>query len=274
MIVARRGTLARIVAAFVLLELTYHAAVRIIRKGHGNAVLGLLINIAQTLLLVLVFYLVFLFMGMGARGIRGDLLLFVLTRVFLFMLHVKTVSAVVQSEGPTSPMMKHAPMNTYVAIGAAAFATLYIQVLSMLVLLFLYHALWTPIAIHDPFGALLMLGLGWLAGVALGVLLLGLKPWAPNVASFITQLYSRVSMFTSGKMFVANALPGFLLPYFDWNPLFHIVDQARGFTFLNYSPQHSSTAYALWVSVAVLIVGLMAEAFARRNASLSWGAAR
>lgn len=274
MIEARRGWLARTVAAFVLLELVFHAAVRIIRKGHGNAVIGLMINIAQTLLLVIVFYLVFLFMRMGAGGIRGDLLLFVLTGVFLFMLHVKTVTSVVQSEGPTSPMMKHAPMNTYVAIGAAALSTLYIQLLSMLVLLFLYHALWTPVSVHDPFGALLMLGLAWLAGVALGVLLLALKPWAPNAVSFVTQLYTRVSMFTSGKMFVANSLPGFMVPYFDWNPLFHVVDQARGYTFLNYAPQHSSAMFALWISVTILVVGLMGEAFTRRNASLSWGAAR
>ena len=33
--------------------------------------------------------------------------------------------------------------------------------------------------------------------------------------------------FTSGKFFVANALPERFRQYMDWNPLFHLLDQAR-----------------------------------------------
>ncbi len=264
----------RLAAAFVLTELVYHGAVRAIRKGHGNAVLGLAINILQTVMLVGVFYGVFLLLGFGARGIRGDFLLYIMTGVFLFMCHVKAMMAVVQSEGPTSPMMKHAPMNTYVAIGAAALSTLYIQILSMLVVLFLYHALWIPISIYDPLGALLMLILGWLSGVALGLIFLAIKPWAPNLVQIVAQFYSRANMFASGKMFVANLLPGYLLPFFDWNPLFHIIDQARGYTFLNYSPHYTTVGYPLWFTIAALVIGLMGEAFTRKNASLSWAARR
>jgi ABC-type polysaccharide/polyol phosphate export permease len=270
----RRGTAGRLVAAFVLLELVYHAAVRAIRKTHGNAVIGLMMNIAQTIMLVGVFYGVFMLLGFGPRGIRGDFLLYVMTGVFLFMCHVKAMMAVVQAEGPTSPMMKHAPMNTYVAIGAAALSTLYIQVLSMVVVLFLYHAVWTPVQIHDPLGALLMLLLAWFSGVALGLIFLAVKPWSPGLVQIVAQFYSRANMFASGKMFVANMLPGYMLPYFDWNPLFHVIDQARGYTFLNYTPHYTSVSYAVWVTIAALMIGLMGEAFTRKNASLSWGAGR
>jgi hypothetical protein len=31
----------------------------------------------------------------------------------------------------------------------------------------------------------------------------------------------------------ANTMPYFMLAMFDWNPLFHLIDQARGFTFIN-----------------------------------------
>jgi ABC-type polysaccharide/polyol phosphate export permease len=264
----------RIAASFTLLELIYHASVRAVRKTHGNAVIGLMMNIAQTMMLVGVFYGVFLLIGMGPRGIRGDFLLYVMTGIFLFMCHVKAMMAVVQSEGPTSPMMKHAPMNTYVAIGAAALSTLYIQVLSMVVVLFLYHVIWIPVQIHDPLGALLMVLLAWFSGVALGLVFLAIKPWSPGFVQIVAQLYSRANMFASGKMFVANMLPGYMLPYFDWNPLFHIIDQARGYTFLNYGPNYTTVDYALWVSVAALIIGLMGESFTRKQASMSWGAGR
>jgi ABC-type polysaccharide/polyol phosphate export permease len=274
MIEAARRPTGRLTTAFVLLELTYHAAVRSVRKGHGNAIMGLIINIIQTLILVVVFYGVHLLLGLGAGGIRGDFLLVIMSGVFLFMCHVKAMGAVVAAEGPTSPMMKHAPMNTYVAIGAAALSTLYIQLLSMTVMLFLYHAIWLPIEVHDPLGALLMILLGWFSGVALGLVFLALKPWAPNLVQILAQFYSRVNMFASGKMFVANMLPGFMIPYFDWNPLFHVIDQARGHAFLNYNPKYSDVSFAVWVTLAALLIGLMAEAFTRRNASISWSAGR
>lgn len=258
--------------SFTIAELIYHAAVRSVRNAHGNAVLGLLLNVGQTVMLVAIFYAMFLFSGFGGQGIRGDFLLYLMTGVFLFMGHVKALGAVVSAEGPTSAMMKHAPMNTIVAIGAAALGELYIQVLSMVVVLFLYHAAWQPLVIHDVFGALMMMLLSWFSGVAIGMIFLAMKPWAPKVVGFAAQFYSRVNMFASGKMFVANSLPGFMIPYFDWNPLFHTIDQARGFAFLNYNPHYSTVLYPVVITFACLLLGLMGEFYTRRHASLSWGA--
>jgi ABC-type polysaccharide/polyol phosphate export permease len=259
-------------SAFTLLELVYHSSIRSVRKGHGNAVLGLLMNIAQTMMLVAVFYAMYAFIGFASGGIRGDFLLYLMTGVFLFMCHVKAMTAVVQSEGPTSAMMKHAPMNTIVAIGAAALGELYVQLLSMLVVLFIYHAAWEPLVIHDPLGALFMVLLSWFSGVSIGMIFLAAKPWAPQFIGLAAQIYSRTNMFASGKMFVANSLPGFMLPYFTWNPLFHTIDQARGFTFLNYNPHYSNITYPIVVSFAALLIGLMGEFYTRRRASLSWAA--
>lgn len=272
LMLSNRMNRSALVTAFTILELIFHAAVRSIRKSHGNAVVGLLINIAQTLILVVVFYIMFLIIGMGTRGIRGDFMLYVMTGIFLFMCHVKAMTAVVQSEGPTSPMMKHAPMNTIVAIGAAALGELYIQVLSMLVVLFLYHAIWQPLEVHAPLGALMMLLLSWFSGVAIGMIFLALKPWAPSLVPLMSQIYSRANMVASGKMFVANSMPGFMLVYFDWNPLFHTIDQARGYAFLNYTPHYTSVLYPVVISLVALVIGLMGEFYTRRHASLSWGA--
>ena len=52
------------------------------------------------------------------------------------------------------------------------------------------------------------------------------------------------------------------------------LDQARGFVFINYNPHFSNWKYALWVGVALLMIGLMGEFYTRRNASISWGARR
>lgn len=261
-----------LVAAFSMMELIYHGAVRSIRKTHGNAVLGLLINIAQTLMLVFVIYFVFLFLGSLSGGIRGDPMLYVMTGIFIFMVHVKAVSAVVQAEGPTSPMMNHAPMNTNVAIGSAALGELYIQIISMVAVLFLYNAIWQPIEVMDPLGALLMMLLAWLSGVSVGLLFLAIKAFSPASAAMGSQLYTRINVFASGKMFVANTLPGMLLPYFTWNPLFHVIDQARGFSFLNYTPNNTNVTFPLLVTLGALLLGFIMESYIRKRASVSWTA--
>ena len=261
-------------SGFTLTELIYHSAVRSVRMQHGNAMLGLLMNILQTLMLVAVFYAMYLFAGWGGNGIRGDFLLYIMSGIFLFMTHTKTMSAVVGAEGPSSPMMKHAPMNTAVSIGAAALSSLYIQVLTLVLILFIYDVTVTPITIDQPVYAFGMLMLAWFAGLAIGLVLLAAKPWAPQFVGIFTQIYQRANMIASGKMFVANALPGFMLPYFIWNPLFHIIDQARGFAFLNYNPHYPSLTYPVAVTFAMLLLGLMGEFYTRQHASVSWEAGR
>lgn len=256
------------------LEVIYHATVRAVRKSHRNAVVGLLMNIFQTVLLVMVFYVLFTLTGMRGSSIRGDFLLYIMSGVFLFLTHTKALGAVVGSEGPASPMMKHAPMNTIVAIAAASLSALYLQLLSLLVVLFVYHVGWTPVVIDDPVGALAMLLLSWASGLAIGTVFLAVKPWMPEVVTIASSVYMRANMVASGKLFVANAMPGYILVFFDWNPLFHTIDQARGFTFINYNPHFSSIPYPIYVTIACLMVGLIGNFYTRQHASLSWGAKR
>ncbi|MEL6799614.1 MAG: ABC transporter permease [Pseudomonadota bacterium] len=254
------------------LSLIFHNTVRTVRKTHGNAVAALLINILQIGLMVAIFYYMFTLLGLRKMAVRGDFLLYVMSGIFMFMVHVKAMNAVMTSESPTSPMMQHLPMNTIVSIVGEALGSLYIQVLAVFLILYVYHLGWGPIEIINPIGAFSMLLLSWFSGVAVGVVLLALKPWFPTVIPMIAQLYMRANMFASGKMFLANTLPAYMLPVFDWNPLFHTIDQARGFTFINYNPHFSSLTYPLYVALVLLVIGLMGEFFTRKNASLSWGA--
>jgi ABC-type polysaccharide/polyol phosphate export permease len=267
----RRGAFS---ASFSLAEVVYHATVRSVRKTHANAFVGLLVNMVQTMILVMVFYVMFAILGLRGNSIRGDFLIYIMSGIFLYMTHTKTLGAVAGSEGPTSPMMQHAPMTTFVAICSAAFGALYIQVLSVIVVLFIYDVAFAPVEIHDPVGAFSMLLLAWFYGVAVGMIFLALKPWFPQFVAVGTTLYTRANMLASGKMFVANTLPFYILKLFDWNPLFHIIDQARGFAFINYNPHYSNIAYPVFVSLALLMIGFMGESYTRKHASISWGSRR
>ena len=201
--------------ALNIAELIYHSVVRSVRKTHNNAFLAIAMNMLQTVVFVLAFYVMFSLLGLRGAAIRGDFLIYIMSGVFLFMTHTKTLSAVVGSEGPASPMMQHAPMNTVISITSAALGALYIQVLSLCLILFVYHVAFTPFEIDDPIGAFAMLLVAWFTGGALGLVLLALKPWFPTFVSIFTTVYQRANMIASGKMFVANTLPSYMLAMFD-----------------------------------------------------------
>ncbi len=260
--------------AATLAELVYHGTVRSIRRTHGNAMIGLLLNISQTAVFVLVFWVMFEMLGMRGMAIRGDYMLYLFSGIYIFFVHTKAMAAVVGSEGPASPMMQHAPMNTAVAILSAALGALYIQILALFVILGIYHSAVSPLTFEQPAAAFGMVLLAWFTGAGVGLVFLALKPWNPDIVGMLSQLYARANMIASGKMFVANMLPGTMLMMFDWNPLFHIIDQCRGFVFVNYNPHYSSISYPLIVGGVLIVLGLMGEFYTRRHASASWNARR
>ena len=264
----------KIHSAVAMIELIYHATVRSVRKSHGNALWALGSNMMQAIIFVLAFYVMFSVLGLKGARLRGDFLLYLMSGIFLFLTHVKCLSAVVGAEGPSSAMMQHAPMNTIISIASAALGSLYIQVLSLFVILFVYHVAFTPFEVDQPIAAFSMLLLAWFTGLAIGLCLLAIKPWFPTFVEIFTTVYQRANMIASGKMFVANSLPPTMLAMFDWNPLFHAIDQCRGFAFVNYFPRNSSWEYPLYVGIALLMLGLMGEFYTRQYASNSWNARR
>jgi len=261
-------------SAVSMLELVYHSIVRSIRKQHGNAFIAIFMNLLQTIMFVLAFYIMFSILGMRGAAIRGDFLLYIMSGIFLYLTHIKSMGAVSGSEGPASPMMQHAPMTTMIAVMSAALGALYIQTLSAAVVLFVYHVAFTPVEIEDPIATYGMFMLAWFTGCGLGMVMLAVKPWFPTFVAIFSQIYQRANMLASGKMFVANTLPGYMLAMFDWNPLFHCIDQARGHAFINYNPRYSNWEYAFWVGLVFLMIGLMGEFYTRKHASLSWNARR
>ena len=270
----RRTNRGNIGSAVNFFELVYHSIVRSVRKQHNNAFAAIAINIMQTVIFVGVFYVMFSVLGMRGSAIRGDFVIYIMTGIFLFMMHTKTVTAVAGSEGPASAMMKHAPMTTMISLAAAALGSLYIQMLSLILIMSIYHLAFNPIVIYDTAGVFFMMLIAWFTGVAVGMVLLAIKPWAPSFTQIFTTIYQRANMIASGKMFLANSLPSFMLAMFDWNPLFHVIDQARGYAFINYNPRYSNWEYAVWVGVVLMVIGLMGEFYTRKHASASWSARR
>ena len=259
---------------FETLELIYHVSVRNLRRSHNNAMLGLVMSIVQSLIMLLVMFFMMQLFGMRRIAVRGDFMLYVMSGVFMYMTHIKTIRAVSGADGPTSAMMMHAPMNPIISIMGAALAALYQQTLSAAAILFVYHAAWSPITIDEPVGLLGMHLLSWFSGIGIGMVFLSAKPWQPELIGIVVSLYTRANVIASGKMVLANNLAPNRRAWFDWNPLFHTIDQTRGFVFLNYTPRYTSYEYAICYALVCILLGLMAEFITRQHASVSWGKGR
>lgn len=257
-----------------MMEVIYHTIVRRARSGHRSAVIAVALNVVQGLIMIMAFVIFYQILGLRSSPIRGDMMLFIATGIFVYLTHIKTVNSVMGAAGPTSPMMLHRPMNTIVAIMASALSTLYLQLISLMVILLMYHLLLNRITIYDPVPALGIFLLAWLSGCAVGMVFLAMKHWFPRFTNIVKVIYVRINMIASGKLFVVNTLPATMIAMFDWNPLFHIIDQLRGAVFLHYNPQFTNIEYPLYLSLVLIMIGLMGEFFARQHVSLSWFAGR
>ena len=250
--------------------LVYHSIVRRVRTQSGNASLGLLNELMQSLLMVAMFYVIFSFMGLKSLAIRGDYLVFIVTGVFLFLLHNKAISSVMGAGNNTSAIMKHAPMTTMIGILSASLAALYLQILAFGIILLIVHIFRGGLDLYDPLGLIVPFFLCWASGCTIGLLFLNLRPIAPNFVNMAALVYRRANMITSGKMMAANMMPLAMIKWFDWNPLFHTIDQARGAAFVNYLPRYTTIEYAIYFVLVSMVIGLMGERWLTKNISLSW----
>jgi len=252
------------------LILLYYTVVKDIRQSDGNALRGLFKEVMQTIILVAVFYFMINILSLRGSVVRGNFVLFLISGIFLYLTHIKAVSKISGAGGASNPMLKHAPVTTLLLIASAALSSLYIQLLSMSVVLLLTHTLIEPVVFYNFKGFMLCFFIAWFSGISIGLLFLSLAPYAPTIIGLITLIYTRSNMIFSGKMMLASTMPGFMLPMFIWNPLFHTIDHARGFVFVNYVARVTNLTYPIILTITFLIIGMMFEHWARKYVSESW----
>jgi len=250
------------------LDLIFHSIVREVRTQSGNATFGILKEVGNIGVYMALFYIISIFMGRGG-SIRGSLVMFLLTGIILFLTHIRAVASVRNASTATSAIMMHMPMTVILSIMAKAFAGLYLQFVAVLIIV---AALWifgADLSVKNPGGLVLPLFFSWASGIAVGMLFMIIAPIVPFFVNTVAPIYQRAQMFTSGKFMPAAYMPGAMVGWFSWNPLFHTIDQARVAAFVNYSSDATSMAYPIWFTLIALLIGLMGEFWTRKNLSKS-----
>ena len=93
-------------------ETSYRYLTRIagIRSGHTivaatrigvHDVVGLIVNVIQSSAMLATFWFMFNILGLRGSAVRGDYMLYMMSGIFMYMTHVKTVRAV--SKAATTP---------------------------------------------------------------------------------------------------------------------------------------------------------------------------
>jgi len=252
----------------IFFELIFHSVVREVRTQSGSAIFGIFKEVANMGMFMLMFFLIYTFMG-RSFAIRGDFMMFLLTGVGLMVIHMRAIGSVRSASNATSAIMQHAPMTVILSIISNAFAGLYLQCVAAIIIFLVLWVFGMDTSVQDPKGLLLPVFFAWASGISVGLVFMMISPLAPAAMKTFTQLYMRAQMITSGKFIPAGYLPASLIGYFDWNPLFHCIDQARLTTFVNYNKEVSSMSYAIWFTLFFLLLGLMGEFWSRKNLSKS-----
>lgn len=209
-----------ILGTFNFLTLLYFSIVQDIRQSDGNALRGILKEVMQSLIMVGVFYFMINILGLRTAAVRGNFVLYLMTGIFLFMTHIKAIGKISGSGNATNPMLKHAPVSTLLLILSAALSTLYIQLVAMGTILFIGHVLIEPIEFYDFKGFIYCFIAAWTSGVAIGIVFLALKPFAPTTIQLITTIYQRANMVFSGKCFWQVRCQILFYPTFYGTPCF------------------------------------------------------
>ena len=260
----RQGIFTQLVA---FLTLVYSLVVRDLRTEHKNAALGILLSVAQPLVAGLIFYWFIELMSGGGNGlVRGDKMTFVLIGFIIFFMHVRTVTAV--TAALREDMLNHQRLSPFLLICVKAISSAYKMVLALLILVVMNYLLRGVYEMQDPLHFISAMFWCWLGGVAVGIIFLAAVrylTWGPVLQT----AYIRVMFFTSGKFFVANNIPGAIRPYMDWNPLFHLLDQGRDASFVNYTARTTNMEYPIVVFLAILVLAMLIEHYVRTNYSQS-----
>mgnify|MGYP000633936418 CR=1 FL=1 len=240
------------------MDTLYISVIREFRGSTGGTVKGALGKFARPLLLLGVFYILYEVIG-RFPVIRGDFMLYLLTGIFLYLAHIQAVKQIKGMGHNQSGMMFYAKTSTLVNILSTAIIEAYILIVSIAVILFVIYLYRGELDIYNPPGLLTPLALAWASGLGVGLLFMAFTPLAPGVIPGLYNVYRRLQMVTSGKMFVANSIPLSVLPFFAWNPLFHSIDQARGETFVNYTPMRTSIEYPIKFTIIAITLAVIVE---------------
>ncbi len=245
----------QVLKALILREMT---------ARHGESRLGYLLSLIAPILFI---SLIFAMMGLRGRLSVSTYpqVLFLLTGWPMWIAFRAVFDRAANTGSRNSPLMMFPQITQLDLIFAAIILEAATNLVVFLLVVALAMVVFKPPFPDDPVGVLLCYGgCVWLgAGVGMGFC--AVERIFPIINNFMRPLI-RVGMWISGTAFMAGSMPGWLLPYLSWNPIFHCVEGARELWYGVYQSPIFDPGYIIAVGFCVTTAGLVLERVSRRFA--------
>ena len=234
--------------------LMWALTVRTIREESGGPAIGLLRGIGMALFFCLIFYFVMTFLRLTSLAVRGDLMVFIIIGIGFFFAAKMTMMAALQGMTNSWDMAAHPHLSPVLFVYAKSLAVFYNYFIAI-VILFIGNGLINGVfELQTPILFFPLFTLGWLCGMGAGMVL-GFMVFYFWWATVFKRVFLKIMFITSGKFTNANVIPNDALPFFTWNPMFHLIDQMRGAAFVNYTPQNTNMVYPIIVTFFLVVGG-------------------
>ena len=242
-------------------ELLWQFTLRNIHARHKGTILGMAWVVINPLLMLVLYTFVFGIIFGATYGVREDESSFtyaigLFLSLTLFQLFAETLSAapMVITSQPNFAKKVVFPLEILPTayVGAALFHFAASMILVLLGIVFVNHTLtwgilWLPVIIVPL--VLLSLGTAWLVA-ALGVFLRDLASFMQFLS--MAFLYASAIFYPSSKVIEHEPM---IWNIIKWNPLIHIVDEARNVVLWDMSLNPRRLIYAYVCSMVVCLVG-------------------
>ncbi len=246
----------RVIRALILRE---------VATRYGNSQLGFFWALFEPTAFILVFILIFGFIGRSSP-LPGDLYTFFLSGMLPFLFFRSISNRVGNSESANKALLTY-PQVTTLDIKIARFiieflVTIFVSALTYFAMVRLKLIL---VPIDEPLNLILCFTSVAIFSFAFGLVIAAIIAYWPNFQNLFQAIFARPLFLLSGIFFIPEQLPH---PYSDWiamNPLAQFIAWARSAIYPNFDSVYGFNWQLIFITFTFLAVGLALERITLRK---------
>jgi capsular polysaccharide transport system permease protein len=246
----------RVIVALILRETRVH---------FGEMRLGYLWAVIEPTLHLIAYALIFSYLLRRLSPFGGSLVVFSFTGLIPFFLYYKQsiyLAGAIDGNRMLLNLPPVKPIDVFMARGILEAATYLFAGFIILLCIGIYGVADAvparPVELMPAFMGTVLLGFG--VGITNAVIRIFIRNWMVIFGFLLSPIF-----LVSGIWFLPSQVPPPYRDYLLYNPLMHYIMWTRVGFYRNYDPAELDRGYALWWSLAVVVLGLTLLRVARRK---------
>lgn len=244
-------------------RVTIALILREIHTLYGHTSLGYVWALIQTAFGITVFWVFRIFLHFKApHGLT--ILAYLVAGFGIWNIVSQTITKSMKAVDGNRPLLTFpqvTPVDIMIARAIVIWGT---QVTSMSILLTIGVLFGYPVEIFDPGNLMLAMFLAVTLGLGLGSCLGALASYMPALHN-IVPMVMRILFFASGVFFSVTMFSKKVGDFLLWNPIMQLIELTRSSMSRGYVSPYVDIPYLIFVTLAVLTLGLLLERYTRKR---------